>query len=190
MDNMQTIMLQQLELHFGEEFQTLYNNTRSYVKSLISRPWWVDRKALIDSEGPLSRMVEDCLARVVEKGDKQEGWQSYTSYLSSMYGSTNSHAKSVLRDDSWNQDSFVWSTLGAYSNGAPQEFLPPVGDTLVVEDDMSDDSPFDEEHKEFLQIYSTLGVDAAAEIYDMTPEQARTRRNTIKRTVARRLVSS
>lgn len=180
---MQSIILQQLRIEFGEDFDELYNNTRSYVKGLISRPWWIDRGALVSSEGPLSRMVEDCLAHVVEKGDKQAGWQSYTSYLSSLYGRNVSNAKAVnSMDEAQNRTGFLWSTLGQYNSSSPSS------ETLDVESEVSD-SPLDEEHKDFLGVYYSLGVKRAAEEYGLTPKQARARRNTIKRTALRRVSS-
>lgn len=181
-----TIIQQQLQLHFGEEFNTVYAKTRSYVKGLIGKSWWVDRRALLSSEGPLSRMVEDCLSHVIDKGDTILGYRAYTSYLSSLYGSNVAAAKAVGNGycPFPEGQAVAWSTMGDYNVS-----LDSLSETLV-ESDVSDElTIFDEEQADFIAVYSTMGVAAAADEFDISDEQARTRRNTIKRTVARRLGS-
>lgn len=183
---MQTIMLQQLELHFGDEFQERYNKAKSYVKGLIGKGWWVDKSAMLGSEGPLSRMVEDCLSHVIEKDDDViAGYQSYTSYLTKLYGTSYPSAASVSTEEAYNRSGFLWTTLGAYNNPSL------LGDETVVEDQVHDEAEemefFDDAQAEFLEVYITLGPAAAAEIFNMTPQQAFNRRRTIRHTIKARV---
>ena len=180
---MQTIMLQQLRIHFGEDFDELYANTQSYVKSLISRySWWIDSRAMLQSEGPLSRMVEDCLSHIVEQGDKVEGFKSYTSYLSQFYGSTKKDAKAVGEAYPSEETSVIWSTLGGTSDNPPSSSL--LEDNTVVEDELHFFSP---EQADFIRVYSRLGVDGAMDEFNITRKQAYTRRNSIKQVIANRI---
>lgn len=184
----ETIMLQQLKLHFGDEFREIYNNTKSYVKGLIGRQsWWKDSWALVQSEGPLSRMVEDCLSYIIDEGDKEKGWKAYTSYLSKFYGTTG-ESSHIGNKTPFNVSPF-WTTLGEWSNPSAS----PLSDTTGVEEHVSNSEEsvtydlFEEDEADFIAVYSTMGAAAAAEEFGMTQEQARTRRNTIKRTVKERL---
>ena len=183
---MKSIVLQQLELEFGDDFHDMYNNTKSYVKGLIGKPWWKDKWALIQSEGPLSSMVEQCMVYIYEAGDKLEGFKSYTSYLTDLYGS--SVARNNTQSGWYDSDLIVWSTMGTYNR--MRSASRPLGSSTLTEEhvqDEDDDSIFDDEHEDFLEVYVTMGAEAAAEEFGITQKQARARRNTIKATISRRL---
>lgn len=171
-----TIMRQQLELHFGDEFPTVYANTRSYIKGLIAKPWWVDRMAMINSEGPLPRMVEDALCHIIDKGEKKLGWASYTSYLSSFYGSSMPDAKSVRGWKEYLESDVTWTS---------NDSAPPLSEAETsVEANVSD--LLDEEQAADLYLIDKVGPTRAAEYLNLSPEQTLNRRRTLRRTALRR----
>lgn len=93
---MKTIIQQQIELALGDEYKDTAAKASNFVKGLISKKhWWVDRNAMLESEGPLSRMTEQCLLSIIEKGETKAGYKAYVSYLSNFYGSGYSKNKNI-----------------------------------------------------------------------------------------------
>jgi hypothetical protein len=183
-----SIIRQQLEQEFGDEFPHVWQVTQRYVKGLISKPWWVNRRAMIVSEGELGRMTEMCLLFVVEKGDEKKGRQAYTSYLSEQYG-TSSNALNAL---SFREgDHVTWSSMGAYSQPSQAPFR---ANSVDEPEDSVDISPprrgSDDDRLEFLRTYRRVGKRECARIYGLTPQQARSRRDTIRRGIQKRVVLS
>jgi len=86
-----TVQQQAIKLELGEVYNEFFRRTESYVKGLIGKPWWYNTKQLLQNEGPLGRMVEHCLIYVVELEDRIEGYKAYTNYLTSEYGTSQTH---------------------------------------------------------------------------------------------------
>ena len=170
---MNTIIEQQLELEFGDDYPNLKANTTSYVKGLIGKPWWLDRRSLIASEGPLENMVTDCLCRILEEGDRIRGFKAYTAYLSKFYGSG---VKETPTDSELVE---VWDKL------CPVSFDDTRSEIFVG------DLPewISKDQAEFMEAYARMNLDEVADIYELTPRQVTYRKQTIKRSVRRRLDS-
>lgn len=173
-----SIILQQLQLEFGDKFPELYATTSSYVKGLIGKPWWRDTKTLLASEGPLHEMTVQCLVHILEQQDVIEGYKAYTSYLSRWYGkSTGPNVTDSVDPVGQENVPFEWSTLGAWSLGRPPSSLE---DDTAVEENVSDvPSWLSEAQADFLLAYHQANPSEVAEFFGITAKQARDKRNTL-----------
>ncbi len=84
-----SIVNQQLELHFGDNYASVDKQARKYVNSLLSRPWWgANREALIGNEGGPQGMRLNAILSIIEHEDDIEtGLRAYGSSLRLEYGS-------------------------------------------------------------------------------------------------------
>lgn len=171
---MNTILEQQLELHFADDdYHKLRRQASNYVKGLISRHnWWRDSRSLVETEGPLSRMVSHLLVLVIEKGDYRLGCQAYTSYLSELYGASNGPVAKAFSLDalpsSASDQEVIWSTLGKDGDENPLskvvgegESFPPFGE---------EGSPFVNPSGVFQTPYDNGATDRAVELDSMELE--------------------
>lgn len=133
-------------------------------------------------------MAEHVLVFVLEEKDDIKGRQRYTSYLTQLYGRHKGEQTTSFRDTG--ESEITWSTLGSYSNphAATLSVATSVDETedsveIVVPPRRGDDA----ERLEFLRTYRRVGKQEAARIYGMTPEQARNRRDTIRRGLKKRV---
>lgn len=181
----ESIILQQLKLEFGNNFDDLYANTRSFVKSLISRNWWKDKNILLQSEGPLSLMVEQCLVHVFEHQDKVSGFKAYTSYLTGLYGSTNSAANHVPYDAVDIADKHIaWSTVGDWATSSPFGLPSETTSTEHLVEHVIPDW-ISLEQAEFMETYARTGPQVTAELLGMDKQKVRDRQRTIRQKVRR-----
>lgn len=179
-----TILQQQLELEFGEKFSTVKAKATSYVKGLIGKDWWRDRKVLLTSEGPLESMVEQCLMFIIEKGDVIEGYRAYTSHLTQWYGTSTGPNQTDLIDTNLGANESVptlqnWTTMGEWSNGAA-----PLGEQAPSEENVGvKETPTPDwlslEQADFLLAYEKASPADVAEFFGITQRQAREKRNTL-----------
>lgn len=149
--------LEALELHFGEETSEVYARTRSYVKGLIGKGWWVSQKQLLQNEGPLDAMVYDCLMYIIEHGGMVEGYKAYTQYLAKEYGT--SQVRNMRHADI---DVLRYTPATA----AP----PSLGTDTAVEPDVHVPEWLAKEEAEFLSLYKHVGMSEAVEHLDMDLE--------------------
>jgi len=83
------IIKQQLELHFGDNYSSVYKQAKKYCSSLLSRPWWgANRETLIGNEGGPQGMRLNAMLFIIEHEDDIEtGLRAYGSSLRLEYGS-------------------------------------------------------------------------------------------------------
>ena len=84
-----SIIKQQLELHFGDDYASVDKQARKYVNSLLARPWWgANRETLIGNEGGPQGMRLNAMLFIIEHEDDIEtGLRAYGSSLRLEYGS-------------------------------------------------------------------------------------------------------
>lgn len=81
-----TLIDQQLALHFGDEYNNVTNQATRFVKNIVRKPWWgSNRDMLLNNEGGLPGMRLSALVSIVEKEDITDGLKAYGKYLRSEY---------------------------------------------------------------------------------------------------------
>lgn len=164
------IQLQRIEIELGNDFPEFWARTESYVKGLIGKPWWANKKQLLSCEGPLGKMVEHCLLYIIEKNDRIEGYKAYTHYLTSEYGSSLSRIRKT-------------TNLGALNYATVQ-----AGDQVLLgtqspsEEKVSEEIPewLTAEQTDFLFMHYKMGMAQTAKAAGMTEKQAWQHYRTIK----------
>ena len=84
---MNTIIQQQLELHFGDTYPNVVSQTVRFCKTVVDKPWWgQNRNVLLNNEGGMSGMRTHALTYIIELEDITLGLKAYGKYLRSEYG--------------------------------------------------------------------------------------------------------
>jgi len=86
MDNL--LVVEQLELHFGENYADTTLQATKFCATIIGKPWWRNRQTLLNNEGGLSGMRLTALMAIAEKEDIGVGLKAYGRYLRQEYGTT------------------------------------------------------------------------------------------------------
>jgi hypothetical protein len=160
---METVQLQALRLEFGDKFDVTYSRTQSYVKGLIAKPWWINKRALIVGEGGIDMMTQHCMLFQFEFQDRIIGYQEYTKHLSYLYGSTISHnTKKVPLEDALGREarSVSASSADTYSEELVHEWGEEYPEWL------------NEQMADYLLSHIKMGAAEAAEIHNISEEQA------------------
>ncbi len=166
-----SIQQQSLKLELGEVFDEFWARTESYVKGLIGKPWWHSTKQLLQNEGPLSRMTEHCLIYVVEQEDRIEGYKAYTNYLTSEYGTSQSHNTNHYNI------ALAEKTVASTLLGADTYSEPKVSRNIDW---------LKEEDKDFMYVMQAVSVLETAAMMDMSIDEVWAKYRLIKRKAARR----
>lgn len=89
---MNTIIQQQLEEHYGDEYKTVVQQATRFCKAVVAKPWWGENRAmLINNEGGIPGMRLSALVSIVEKEDITAGLKAYGRYLRSEYAADSQH---------------------------------------------------------------------------------------------------
>jgi hypothetical protein len=155
-----SILEQQLELHFGDEYEENRRRAEHYVKYLISRPWWVDKQAMLNNEGPLYSMVNHCLLYIIEKGSVGDGHGAYATFLAEQYGTSIKANHATTLNDGTSMDTVRWSSIGLTetdSTSAALSGLTPYKRELVEQPLKTLKVQLYPRHKEFLEVYAKVG---------------------------------
>ena len=82
------LIVEQLELHFGENYADTTLQATKFCATIIGKPWWRNRQTLLNNEGGLSGMRLTALMAIAEKEDIGVGLKAYGRYLRQEYGTT------------------------------------------------------------------------------------------------------
>jgi hypothetical protein len=150
-------MRQSLELHFGDDYAQVWEETSNWIKIIRSRPqWWVDVRQLIASEGSVADMTEQAMYSIIEVGDAEGGRKAYLARLSKEYGSkaaAHMRKRIDLPDFAFEHTSiFAVSDTLEVSSQVQNQAVPP-----EVEKALSD------KEKEFIVAWKRMGIKEAGE---------------------------
>lgn len=84
---MRSIIDQQIELHFGDEYKPTIVETRKYIAACFNniRKWGGDTQAILDSEGGRKNILRTALATIIEVGTISEGLERWSKRLTNEY---------------------------------------------------------------------------------------------------------
>lgn len=97
------LVVEQLRLHFGEEYVNIASQTRKFCTTILNKPWWGrNRASLLGNEGGYSGIELNAMMSIIEHQDNSDcpygspiadpkdivvGLKAYGRYLRSQYGS-------------------------------------------------------------------------------------------------------
>ncbi len=83
------IIDQQIELHFGDDYDRILDHTRKFVKTNYQRllSWGANKDQILDNEGGRRGLLRKALCYIIEEGDEGNGLRAYGTYLAHEYTS-------------------------------------------------------------------------------------------------------
>lgn len=107
------ILDQQIEIHFGEEYDATLASVLKYTKTILNSPPLMAQKyRIFNCEGGGANLSRLALSFIIEKGDVNNGLRAFSSYLNNEYSSSNNRAKTHHTK---------WSFLADYDDPPQQE---------------------------------------------------------------------
>lgn len=85
---MNTLIDEQLMLHFGDEYRNVVSQATRFCKTVVNKPWFGEnRSMLLSNEGGMPGMRRQALLSIIEKEDIiPDGLKAYGLYLRNEYG--------------------------------------------------------------------------------------------------------